>query len=311
MLRKKWLEDQGKRIGGEWAKFPSAANIMLHTPVTVAGGMSQGVDKVQQYRAGQAPFPTDVKHGTIHQPHVPLAPGQVDIVENPYTKATTRATGRKVAETLDTYLIGNIPIVSSIFGSVLTTSIDKARTETAKKKLSSLVGTPGAHDAEKEIKYRTKLLPGLAEDLESALKEVRYALEYFDNQVKAGRRNPTCDYLAHLYGFVTYTDVRIDELSNLADDVDAYLKALRSAITAGKQQLQALHHGCDKVADAVLDNHDPRVECGKNCCAGPAPGALGLPAPPLPPRNPAPPAPSVAQGQAPKVVPKPLPRPPQ
>ena len=312
MLRKKWLEDQGKRIGMEWAKFPSPANIMLSTPITVTGVVSKGVDKVLQAKAGTAPFPTDVKHGTLHQPHVPPDPNQTSPVPNPYTKAMTRASGRKAAEAVDTYLIGNIPLVSSIFGSPLTTGIEKARTEKAKSKLATLVAGQGPHDAEKEAKYRTKLMVGLAEDLEAALKEVRYALEYFGNHVKAGRQNPTCDYVAHLYGFVTYSESRIDELSNLADDVDAYLKALRGAVTAGKQKLQLLHQGCDKVTDAVLNSHDPKVECGKNCCAGPAPGALGLPAPPLPPRMaPAPQVPPVPQGQAPKFTPKPLPKPPQ
>lgn len=274
----KHLKKIGNQYGEDWAKNSSAASRIASTPITVADAVAAGMSADANAPAGPIGPPSavinvDQLRDQLRKRHYPHVPGGSS-AKDPYAEAAARAATRKAVAAVDQYLIGNIPVVSSIFGSVLTSIADAKRIESAQQKLQA-----GPTDPMKEAKYRSKGFPDVAKELESALKEVRIAVKYFENTANAGRANPTCDYIAHLYGFLKFCELRIDDLDSLVRQLDAYSKALHSAIQQANQRLQGLdHNGLNAVLTAVVNSHsDTSSLCGKNCCCPAIPKALPTP----------------------------------
>ncbi len=294
----KWLKSLGDKYGQDWAKDSSAASRISSTPLSIGEAIGAGVSK------GLDPTPDPVvRLGAVKaKPHYPHVPGG-STATDPYAASAARAAARKAVAAVDQHIIRNIPFVASLFGPFFTTTLDVKRREVAQEKLKALGSAPT--DAMQEAKYRSKLFPEVANELESALKEVRLAIQYFENTVKAGMQDLSCDYLAHLYGFVKFSELRIDKLETLVDEVDAYKRALTETIKQGKAKIDALEkNDITQAFKARLNTHPDNGICGKNCFYSQLPVHKPLPTPPVRP------APAQSTQASARRAPKPLPTPP-
>lgn len=327
-----YLEGIGKKYGQDWVKDKSAASRISSAPLAVSdslgmamsgGPATPGTPRPAKTFTVDAPLfgklnfeiskgpkmqPVQPQSGIVdlHQAskaHYPHVPGGAD-VQDPYQRDAARQAGIKAVKAIDQYVIGNIPIVASFFGSMLTTIMDQKRREVAQEKLQEMQ-TSGQIDPLREAKYRSKLFSETAKSLEEALREVRLALEYFERTARVNRQNPTCDYMAHLYGFLSFSELRIEELDTYVDEITAYTKALHEAIKQGKSKLHSLKtNELAKVLTDVVAAHPSGNSCGKNCC-------YDDPArPKTPPKPTHPPSPQTAPPAVGQTVRKPLPTPP-
>lgn len=324
-----YLKGIGKKYGQDWVKDKSAASRISSAPLSVSdafgmamsgGQAAAGTPRPEKtFTVGKLNFeiskgpkqpPVQPESGVVRlgqggKRHYPHVPGGSD-VEDPYQRDAARQAGIKAAKAIDQYVIGNIPIVASFFGSMITTIVDQKRREVAQEKLKEMQATAGPTNALKEAKYRSKLFSETAKDLEEALREVRLALEYFEKTARVNKQNPSCDYIAHLYGFLSFSELRIEELDTLVDEINAYAKALHDAIKQGKAKLDSLDKtDLAKVLTDVVAAHPSGNSCGKNCCYD-DPARPKTPPKPIP----HPPSPQTAPPTVGQTARKPLPTPP-